>query len=246
MKRLLAVLALLLSAPSASAAPEGAWPEEARAISLGRPAWVLVVPAVRDANGGFVLWDRTSPWSRAWTVPKATPSGIRTVAITGDSEDQKLIHAAQIDNMSSESLRMLARKYEADAVAVVVQDQLEAVAVAAWRTGRHATWDTPATTGDPRKVALDTMDTIFSGSGTTSSSARAEVRPDGVRILAQRMSADGYRMEYRLEAGQREADAISVSPSLSVKGSGEGTVDVIVLDGRAIEDVIHEVGLDIR
>ncbi len=244
MKARLASLALVLHATTAAAIPQGAWPDDARNLPLGRPSWILVVPASRADDGTIRLWDRQDEWLRSWVVPKATPDGIRTVAITGDSEDQKLIRGEQLDNMRVESLHLLARKYSADAVAVVVRDSGEDVAVAAWRAGAHATWDeaSPGEGGDSRGTALAVMDTLFSKTAAPAETA-ASTPTAAVRVIAERMSADGVRMEYRIECPQDSLAALQGTSSLQITRSGDGTVDVLVLDGREIGDILAEIGL---
>lgn len=244
MKARLAALALLLHATTAAAVPQGAWPDDARNLPLGRPSWILVVPASRADDGTIRLWDRQDEWLRSWVVPKATPDGIRTVAITGDSEDQKLIRGEQLDNMRVDSLRLLAHKYSAEAVAVVVRDSGEDVAVAAWRAGAHATWD-EASVGearDSRGTALAVMDALFSKAAASAEPAEGAT-PSAVRVVAQRMSADGIRMEYRLECPQESLAALQGTSSLQITRSGDGTVDVLVLDGREIGEILAEAGL---
>jgi hypothetical protein len=245
MKPRLAALALLLHATTAAAAPQGAWPDDARNLPLGRPSWILVVPASRADDGTIRLWDRQDEWLRSWIVPKATPDGIRTVAITGDSEDQKLVRGEQLDNMRVDSLRLLARKYSADAVAVVVRDSGEDVAVAAWRVGAHATWDEASSgeAGDSRGTALAVMDTLFSKANAPTGRTDSPASATTVRVVAERMSADGVRMEYRLECSQENLGALQGSSSLQITRSGDGTVDVLVLDGREIGDILTEAGL---
>ena len=244
MKLSLSAIALLASAVAASASPQGTWPDASRDLPLGRPTWILVVPAVRDASGSIVLWDRASDWTKAWVVPKATPGGIRTVSISGDSEDQKVIHAEQLDNMSSEALKTLANKYAADAVAVVVRDSASEVAVAAWKRGQHATWEQAPPGADGRIAALSAIDVLFSGSGIDAPSADAGAVPDAggpVSVLAQRYNDDVGSMEYRVRASKTQADALAATGSVRLTGSGDGTVDLVVVDGSPIQDVIASV-----
>lgn len=238
---------LLLQASSAFAVPQGAWPDEARALPLGRPGWILVVPATRDPDRSIRLWDRQDEWLRSWIVPKTTPGGIRTVAISGDSEDQKLIHGEQLDNMRVDSLRILARKYGAEAVAVVVRDADEEVAVAAWRSGGHATWDEATSdvgSTEPRAAALSVMDSLFGTPVRTQSVASVATAPLKVRVVAERLSEDGIRMEYRLEITQDVLADLETSESLQVSRVGEGTADVLVMDGRSINDILAGMGLN--
>jgi hypothetical protein len=249
MKARIAALALLLHATTAAAVPQGAWPDDARNLPLGRPAWILVVPASRADDGSIRLWDRQDEWLRSWVVPKATPEGIRTVAITGDSEDQKLVHGEQLDDMRIDSLRLLARKYSADAVAVVVRDSAEDVAVAAWRVGAHATWEeaVPGESGMSRDAALSVIDALFSDVETKppepTEQAEESAYASGVKVVAERISEDGIRMEYRIECPPEKLADIQASSSLEVTRSGDGTVDVLVLDGREISDILKEIGL---
>lgn len=247
MKATLLAALLAFHASHALALPQGAWPDEARSLPLGRPGWILVVPATRTADGSIRLWDRQDDWLRSWVVPRPTPSGIRTVAISGDSEDQKLIHGEQLDNMRVDSLRILARKYGAEAVAVVVRDAEEEVAVAAWRSGAHATWDeavSEAGSENPRTNALTVIDALF-GEKTAPRRAGDAVPYAGhpqVRVVAERLSADGVRMEYRVEIGADQVEALRSSSSVEITRFGDGTADVLVVDGRAITDIISEAG----
>lgn len=248
MKSLLITAAIALQASCALALPQGAWPNEARDLPLGRPGWILVVPATRTENGSIRLWDRQDDWLRSWVVPRPTPSGIRTVAISGDSEDQKLIHGEQLDNMRVDSLRVLARKYGAEAVAVVVRDAAEEVAVAAWRAGGHATWTEAVSdsgSSDPRVSALAAIDGLFDNQTATprGSEPAAESGGMSVRVVAERISGDGVRMEYRLQIGEDQIETLKLSSSLEVFRFGDGTADVVVLDGRGIADIIAEAGL---
>lgn len=246
MLRFLALPMLLLSATVALPAAQGIWPEEARALPMDRPAWVLVVPAVRGDDGRIQLWDRFSPWSREWVVPRATPAGLRTISISGDSEDQKLIRPEQLDNMSSETLRLLAGKYGAEAVAVAVEDAGSSVAVAVWKKGGHATWEAASVDGSPRAAALRTIDELFSG--TDGHDARMSAVGEGepaAAIVAQRSDPQTGLMEYRIEASPEAARLIGSSPSLRLTGQDGSVVDVLVVDGRAIEDIMMEAGVSL-
>jgi hypothetical protein len=244
MRRALAASLLLVASSPAFASPQGVWPEEARSLSMGRPSWVLVVPAVRGGDGRIQLWDRFSPWSREWVVPRPTPSGVRTVSISGDAEDQKLIRSDQLDNMSSETLRLLAGKYGAEAVAVVVEDADSAVAVAVWKRGGHATWEAADMAGDPRKAALATIDDLFGGADAREASSSASDGVPSASILAQR-SLEGGLVEYRITANEEAVRLIDASPSLRVSARDGGTMDVVVVDGRDVEDVMHEAGVSL-
>jgi hypothetical protein len=242
MRRALAASLLLFASFPAFASPQGIWPEEARSLPMGRPSWVLVVPAVRGGDGRIQLWDRFSPWSREWVVPRPTPSGVRTVSISGDAEDQKLIRSDQLDNMSSETLRLLAGKYGAEAVAVVVEDADSAVAVAVWKRGGHATWEAADMAGDPRKAALATIDDLFGGADGRETPESSPVGVPSASILAQR-GLEGGLLEYRIRADEEAARLIEASPSLRVSARDGETMDVVVVDGRDVEDVMHEAGV---
>ncbi len=126
---------------------QGVWPDEARGEKLGRPNWVLVIPAERQADGSLVVWDRENPWVRQWIVPKTTRTGLRTVAIVGDSEDKRVVSAAEIDNMKSGALRQIAQKYDAPAIALVVTGT-DGEVVAGWTPGYNATWEFSDQAGD--------------------------------------------------------------------------------------------------
>lgn len=246
MKRLTYITAFLLQSTIAIAAPQGAWPESARDLPLGRPSWVLVVPAIRTDDGDIRLWDRADDWVRSWVVPRPTPSGIRTVAISGDSEDQKLIGGDQLDDMRVAALGTLARKYGAEAVAVVVRDAEQAIAVAAWREGRHATWSlgTPQSDGDEtRMAALTAIDDIFVEAVQDEPYEMLESVAVAT-VIAERIAPDGAGMEYRIEVASPLAERLASSPSLRISSHGETTTDVIVIDGRPIAEILQELGFN--
>lgn len=244
--RLATLSALLLQSFTALASPQGSWPPEARNVPVGRPTWVLVVPATRSDDGLIKLWDKQDSWTDTWVVPKPTPGGIRTVAITGDSEDQKLVRGEQLDHMGLESLHTLARKYGAEAVAVVVRDSNDEVAVAAWKPGREPTWEAApgVAATDPRGGALAVIDALFAAPAAQQTEvAASETETGPVKIIAERLSSDGVRMEYRIQCTEGQAATLGTSSSLQVTRSGEGTADVLVLDGREIDGILREIGL---
>jgi hypothetical protein len=85
------------------------------------PRWVLVVPG-REINEVVSLWVQEDAWSQAWNRASSN-SSLSTAVATGDTEDRKLLTAAQIQSFDpalSDSLRDLARKYNAPAVALVL------------------------------------------------------------------------------------------------------------------------------
>lgn len=241
-----ALLASVLSATAATAAPQGSWPEEMRASGLPKQNWIMVIPARREADGSVLVWDRDDPWTKQWTVPKATPGGTRTVAINGDAEDRRIVSAAQIDNMSVSSLSTLAGKYGASAIAVVVADGEGAVAVAAWAHGNYATWDEAPAGTDMRAEALATLDALYSGAKP------AAVDDDGraLHIAGQRFNAAKGTMEYRIEASQDVAlDQLGETPSLEVTGrdpTDPPSIRVVVTDGREIAQVLTGAGFVVK
>jgi hypothetical protein len=166
------------------------------------------------------------------------------VSISGDAEDQKLIRSDQLDNMSSETLRLLAGKYGAEAVAVVVEDTQSAVAVAVWKRGGHATWEAADTEGDPRKAALATIDHLFGGTDAREAGPGAPGGVPSASILAQRL-LEGGLLEYRIRADVEASRLVEASPSLRVSSRDAETMDVIVIDGRNVEDVMREAGVSL-
>lgn len=238
---------LVLAPTLVFANARGSWPDEARGGTFTRPAWVLVVPAKRLGDGGLVLWDRTNPWVREWIVPQPTPSGLRTVAIVGDSEDKRLISNADIDNMQSSALERLARKYNAPAVAVAVSSDSGDAVIAAWAPGRRATWDFAEPEGG-KKGLLQRLDGIFTGrnSGRDIGQVLAASTPS-VRIIAQRQDPADGKMEYRLRPSSPEAEQlIAGSASLSYNGhpADDGSViEVKIEDGREIEAILKDAGV---
>ena len=253
MKRisLIAAACVCVSAVQALAAPHGTWPDQARARPMPRPAWVLVVPAMRLDDGSIKVWSRADDWPQEWVVPKATSSGLRTVAISGDSEDQKLILPQELDNMRMDSLRRMAGKYGAEAVAVAVVDVSGNVAVAAWARGSEATWDEASGEGDPRGAALRLVDGLFGGDterpATETDDAAVASPFDGrVYVVGERQDPSGGPMEYRIEIPDGEADVLRNAVDLTVTRTGGGTTDVTVAGGRSLLDVLAELGLETR
>lgn len=236
MKRMLIAALALLPFPALAGA-EGEWPPEARGVGLPRPAWVLVVPASRDRTGAISAWDRSGPWMRRWIVPKPAKGNVRTVAITGDAEDARLIGGTELDNMDAAALGRLAAKYRAPALAIVVEGPDGDAAVAAWSAGRDASWDVTAAGEDAREGSLRIIGDLFSGE------TRAKV-PD-VAITGIR-TVEGVD-QYRLEAVDAAAmDVLRGLPGVSVievhADARRPWAVVTVTDGRAIEEVISSMG----
>jgi hypothetical protein len=251
MIRHLLSLALTLAPSAAFAAAEGNWPESMRGGTFAKPAWILVVPVARQADGTLALFDRKNPWVREWIVPQPTASGIRTVAIVGDSEDKRLISAPEIDEMRSIALGKRARKYNAPAIAVVVSDTDGTSAVAAWMNGRTPTWDTPSD-GQGKAALVTALDAIFTGTDRTVGAGEqgtASSRPAAL-IIAERMNRDLNQMEYRISPQSREAEQlIAGSQSLLYLGQAgdDGSVmEVRIRDGRSIEAILAEVGVALQ
>jgi hypothetical protein len=252
MKKILVSIFVALTSTNAIAANiEGSWPQDARGGSLKRPAWVLVVPAKRQADGTLLVWDRNDSWVRQWIVPEKTPKGLRTVAIVGDSEDKRLIAAGQIDNMQSASLHQIARKYNAPAIALVVSGGDEQV-VAAWLPGYNATWDYTAGGFENRKASLETIDALFSGhqNVATSNFGIEHVQPVQVSVLAERFNAEVQAMEYRIMAPGVEAEnRLMSSRRFTVMGrttSDERVLEIRMNDATTIEKALQEAGLQPR
>lgn len=232
----LALAALLLSASAASAVPEGQWPEEALSVSLSAPAWILVVPAWRNADGSLDAWPKDSAWSRAWLVPRPTPAGTRTVAIVGDSEDVRAVGSAAFETMDATALGWLAAKYKAPAVAVAIGDADGLLSVAGWIQGEGAAWRR-AGGGDPRDASLSAMDDIFSGAGNAAGF--------DVAITGQREGQG--RMEYRIEVRQEiMEDVLRGVTGLEVLGRVDSDPPALIVspkDGEDIESVLRQAGI---
>lgn len=243
----LAAIAALFAIP-ALASPQGDWPEEMRGASLPRQPWIMVIPATRLPDGSISVWNRSDAWNREWIVPKATPTGMRTVAINGDSEDSRIVSVAQIDNMSVAALSKLASKYGAGAIAVVVAEENEGVAVAAWSKGNYATWDAAEVSNGQRQGALDALDRIFSGKPGQSPSTDPQLGRMGeaLTIAGQRFDHPSGTMQYRLTGGQSALDKLAENPSFTVharNGSVPPSIDISVVDGRDVEEALSEAGL---
>lgn len=247
-----AVLTILAAVP-ALASPQGSWPEDMRGYSLPKQNWIMILPATRKADGTVSVWNRADPWNRQWIVPKATPSGTRTVAVNGDSEDMRIVSPEQIDNMSVAALSKLAGKYGASAIAVVVLEEPGQVAVAAWAKGNYATWESAVDEGSPRLDALKTIDEIYAGTDrnmAVGDSAASKGRDDlRVTIVGQRFDEGAGRMEYRISGSADVLDEIAADPSFEVFARNEDvppTVDLSVRDGRDVEQVLSEAGVAVR
>ena len=245
--RLAAAILLLLAAPPALAAPEGSWPQDMRGYSLPRQDWIMIIPATREQDGSVSVWNRDDPWNRSWRVPRPTPSGTRTVAVNGDSEDMRIVSPGQIDNMSVGALSKLAAKYGASSIAVVVEDDAGDVAVAAWARGNYATWEATPGYGDPREAALDVLDGIFSGAEPPPSPEASG--DDTVSIVGQRPDASAGGMEYRITGRPSALDRIAASTEFRINRRNDDvppSVDVTVLDGRDVEEALARAGVRLR
>lgn len=210
---------------------EGSWPPEARGEVLPKPSWVLVIPVVRSADGSIEAWNRKSTWTRRWVVPKTTGEGLRTVAITGDSEDARMVTGEAIDNMDTASLGRISAKYGAPAIAVVVQSALGDTAVAAWSPGMSAVWDMTEPGEDSHAGALRIIGQLFSGRATP------RLRIAGVRTM------DGAE-QYKLESDDPatldrlyDRDGLTVVEESRMPGHSYAVVTVS--EGRDIESVLE-------
>ena len=244
MKLPILLLAALAVTSPALATPQGSWPEEMRGYSLPKQDWIMIIPATRLPDGSVSVWNRSDAWNREWTVPKATPGGTRTVAVNGDSEDMRIVSPYQIDNMSVSSLSRLAGKYGAAAIAVVVAEEEGNVAVAAWAKGNYATWETSFDNGGKRRdSALSTLDEIYSGTGNAPAAASQDRSPQAISILGQRYDESHGRMEYRIAGPIELLDRIASDPAFVVTSRNENvppSIDIIVVDGRDVEQVLSE------
>jgi len=231
MKRLALALAVTILPTQSFAGAEGYWPPEARGVTLPRPAWVLVVPARRGADGTVAAWDRTGSWMRKWVVPRSAKGNLRTVAVTGDSEDARIVDGTQIDNMDTSALGRLASKYGAPAVAVVMEGAEGEAAVAVWKPGHGAAWDMTNPGEDSREGSLRLIGDLFSGQ------RKPRFQITGVRTV-------GGVEQYRLSAGDASLlDRLGEIPGIEVVEILEGDENrpsavVTVTDGRRIEDAL--------
>jgi len=240
-----ALLGLLMSMSTAHTAPQGSWPDEASYISLSKKSWVLVIPARRSETGDIVLWDKDDDWLQQWIVPRQTPSGTKTVAITGDADDKRMVLGWHLENMDVNALNKLAGKYKAPAIAVAVKDASQQVAVAGWVSGEGAAWRFVSSSGATRESALGVIDEIFSGYSEPNEIAVAQ---DKVEITGQRFN-DGWT-EYRLESfDQPSLERLYSIPGVEVMGTLDAnnpSVIVRVTDGRDIETVLRSAGISYR
>lgn len=191
----------------------------------------MVIPVTRDKDGEVTAWDRSSQWMRKWVVPRPAMGNLRTVAVTGDSEDTRLVDGTMIDNMDTSALGRLASKYGAPAVAVVVEGMGGEAAVAVWSPGHGASWDLTGSGEDPREGSLRLIGELFSGR------RRPRLEITGVR------SVNGME-QYRLSAGDPSVinrlhaiDGIRVVETATEEERPSAVVTVT--DGRRIEDVLE-------
>ena len=246
MKYIFLVLIYCLITTSSSAVPQGSWPQSMRGQYLPTPDWVLIIPALRNDDGTITIWNKEGEWNRNWIVPRKTPSGIRTVAISGDSEDKRLITGGQIDNMSNASLLSMNEKYDAKAIAVVVTDSTGDLAVAAWSAGLDATWQEGIRTDNPRKLALSIIDDIFSGN---SNQYEYWQPSNSVKIIAERLNPITMKMEYRLEGDREVLVAVKDSEELDVIAEfteAPTILDVSLINDKTIEDIFFEMGINLK
>jgi hypothetical protein len=230
---ILGALALIGMTTSVLAGPEGPWPEESRGLSVPAADWVLVVPAERDASGELKIFSRKSEWAKSWTVPKATPSGRRTVALMGDAEDQREIEGWKVDGLDMQSLSRVLQKYKAPAIAVAVRDETGETAVAAWVPGTEAAW---RFSGFSRDEVLESIDLMMEGPDY------GEMIP--VYVSGQRYSPTGA--QYRLDLPSIEnVDLLESAGTLfvhSVDPSGMPRAIVTVSVGWGLKDALEEAG----
>ncbi len=92
------------------------------AVSNEPPSWVLIITG-RENGGTYTLWNAEDEWSKAWQ--RAPSTGISTAVATGDSADQLRLKPTMLqeyDPALTDTLRALANKYGAPAVALVILD----------------------------------------------------------------------------------------------------------------------------
>lgn len=231
---------------SALSSPQGSWPAELKGVGLPTPDWILVLPAKREPSGTIKLWDKDDPWNREWVVPKATPTGIRTVAIAGDAEDRRVVADWHVDTMDVTALSMLAEKYSAPAIAVVVQDDMGDTAIAAWMPEYEAVWDAVGATDGDREPALHILEYIFRGH--EDAAVHYTANETEVIITGQRFNGSTY--EYRLELIGNEAEGILKTASgIEIVEYIDTLTDIRTIvvrgtDGRDIETILMSNGIN--
>lgn len=231
------------------ASPQGTWPEDMRGYALPKQNWIMIIPATRKTDGSVSVWNRSDDWNREWIVPKATPSGTRTVAVNGDSEDMRIVSPAQIDNMSVSALSKLAVKYGASAIAVVVAEENGEVAVAAWAKGNYATWESAINDGSSRQAALNALDEIYSGMDPSLSISADRTEDGYAKIVGQRFNEQSGQMEYRIVGTVSVLDAIANNTSFDITARNDAvppSLDITVRDGRDVEQILYEAGVELR
>ena len=217
-----------------AAPPEGRWPTYAQGQGLGRPDWVLVVPARRHDDGSVTLWDRSDPWTREWAVP-AIIDGLRIVTLIGDDQDARTLTGRSIDEMITDEMQPLMAKYAAPALALVVRSS-EGVAVAAWRPGYRASWDRSIGEGSDHASATETILRLFGSGGTPMADAPqpfdsetvARTTTTAPRVVLAGERFEGDRWDYlldlvhvdRLDRGRvlSALETISIEPAEVVQG----------------------------
>lgn len=245
MRIIIALICTFVFSTIACAGPEGSWPEEASFISLSKKQWVLVIPARRSDNGDIVLWDKSDEWLQQWIVPRQTSSGIKTVAITGDADDRRLVLGSHLESMDVNVLNRLAGKYKTTAIAIAVKDQAQKLAVAGWVPGEGAAWRSIESQSSNRETALHMIDDIFKGF----SDPNEETLHEGsIDITGQRYN-DGWT-EYRLESFTPSSiDKLHNLPGVEVIGTANTTLPSVIVritDGRDIETVLRSAGISYR
>jgi hypothetical protein len=242
MRSLIALFEFFIFTTMACASPEGSWPEEASYISLSKKNWVLVIPARRSENGEIVLWNKEDEWLQQWIVPRQTNSGMKTVAITGDADDRRLVQGYHLENMDVNVLNKLAAKYRAAAIAIAIKDKSEQLAVAGWVSGEGAAWRSINSHEANREAALGMIDDIFNG---YSDPSEGTVQEDTIAITGQRQNA-GWT-EYRLEYFSPESILkLQSIPGVEIVGNSDTnrpSVIVRITDGRDIETVLRSAGI---
>lgn len=232
------------------------WPERARGRSLPRPAWILVIPASRDAQGRLSVWNRDEDWTKSWRVP-SIEGRTRIVTLMGDSEDLRTITADAFDGMEIAPIERVMRKYGAPAIALAVEAE-ESAAIAVYVPGYAASWnavekgETAASTH--RQAVATIAEMISSGQGavpTTETVSAPET--DTIGIMAWRPSPDGYGAEFRLEltGSDRILNAVSSLPAVTMLdyyGSEGKTIATLRYDGDAenFETLLRETGIPVR
>jgi hypothetical protein len=219
--------AALLAAATAALSP-AAW------AAGETPAWTLVVPVHRLPDGNVAFWEREDAWSKAWRIPGGQ-GGLRTVEVTGDSEDKAETTWAMMEAMDRAALWRLSEKYGAPSISVVTLEG-DAVTVNAWSGGRISGESSvavdPSDMAAARATATELMAAVIedlhaaSGEKAADDGEEDEAAPemdrDPVKVsVVSRIDIDGgweYRLAVPAEDAERAAELLGSIQGLAVSG----------------------------